>query len=77
MQTLGQTMEFIDLYSRRLNNDQIGRVLHSTVLNIDPANIPLTLIAIKALSRAIPLTSENFSVDEQRNFIVDGLFKAA
>lgn len=76
VQTLGQTMEFIELYGKTLNNDQIGRILHSTVLNIDQTNIPLTRIAIKALSRAIPLTSENFAVEAQRNFIIDGLFKA-
>jgi len=33
------------------------------ILNIDPENIDLTKIAIKALSRAIPLTSENFAVE--------------
>lgn len=70
-------MEFIDQYSRTLNNNQIGRILHSTILNIDAQNIELTKIAIQALGRAIPLTSENFAVDEQRVFILDGLFKAA
>jgi hypothetical protein len=70
-------MEFIDQYSRTLNNNQIGRILHSTILNIDAQNIELTKIAIQALGRAIPLTSENFAVDDQRDFIVNGLFKAA
>jgi hypothetical protein len=70
-------MEFIDQYSRTLNNNQIGRILHSTILNIDAQNIELTKIAIQALGRAIPLTSENFAVDDQRAFIVNGLFKAA
>jgi hypothetical protein len=37
----------------------------------------LTKIAIQALSRAIPLTAENFAVDDQRAFIIEGLFKAA
>lgn len=77
VQTLGQTMEFIEQYGKRLNNDQIGRVLHSTILNIDVSNLPLTRIAIKALLRAIPLTAENFGVEAQRNFIVEGLFRAA
>jgi len=70
-------MEFIDQYSRTLINNQIGRILHSTILNIDAQNIELTKIAIQALGRAIPLTSENFAVDDQRAFIVNGLFKAA
>ena len=70
VQTLGYTMEFIDLYERSLNNSQIGRVLHSTILNIDSQNLELTNIAIQALGRAIPLTQENFAVDDQRAFII-------
>ena len=70
-------MEFIDQYGRKLNNTQIGQVLHSTILNIDQQNKELTKIAIQALGRAIPLTAENFAVDDQRAFIIEGLFKAA
>jgi hypothetical protein len=70
VQTLGHTMEFIEIYGRTLNNSQIGRVLHSTILNIDSQNLELTKIAIQALSRAIPLTKENFAVDDQRIFII-------
>jgi importin subunit beta-1 len=77
VQTLGQTMEFIDQYGKSLNNTQVGQVLHSTILNIDPHNREVTKIAVEALVRAMPLTRENFVIEDQRAFIVDGLFKAA
>jgi len=70
-------MEFVEMYDKKLNNKQIGQILHSTVLNINSEDQELTEIAIQALSRAIPSTAENFANDEQRTFIVDGLFKAA
>ena len=70
-------MEFIELYDKNLNNNQVGQVLHSTILNIDPQNRELTKIAVEALVRTMPLTRENFAIEEQRAFIVDGLFKAA
>jgi hypothetical protein len=52
-------------------------VLHSTILNIDASNLDLTKIAIQALLRAIPLTKENFAVEDQRVFIFEGLLRAA
>ena len=71
-------MEFIEIYGRTLNNSQIGRVLHSTILNIDSQNLELTKIAIQALSHAIPLTKEIFAVDDpQRISIIKGLLMAA
>jgi hypothetical protein len=64
VQTLGQTMEFVEMYEKKLNNTQIGQILHSTVLNINGDDLELTEIAIQALSRAIPSTHENFANDE-------------
>lgn len=77
VQTLGQTMEFVEQYDRRLDNNQVGQVLHAMILNIDQQNMNLTKIAIEALLRTIPLTRDNFAVDDQREFILTGLFKAA
>jgi len=52
-------------------------MIHSIVLNIDAGYIDLTRIAIHALLRTIPATAECFKVDAQRQFIIDGLVKAA
>ena len=51
-------------------------ILHPTICNIDQNQIELTAIAIKALQRTIPSTAENFVHKEQRDIIMDGLFKA-
>ena len=45
----------------------------------DPANsqeLELTGIAIKALTRTIPSTCENFCNKDQRDFIMEGIFRA-
>lgn len=51
-------------------------MLHSTICNLDPASKELAEIAIKALLRIIPSTSQNFENKDQRDFIMDGLFRA-
>jgi hypothetical protein len=38
--------------------------------------VELTGIAIKALQRTIPSTRENFFNKDQRDFIMDGIFRA-
>ena len=38
--------------------------------------LELSSIAIKALNRAMPQTTPNFSNKEQRDFIMQGLFRA-
>ena len=62
---------------RLLSLEQIGDILHSSVLNIDKNHIELTKIAIKALQRTIPATKPCFAVAEQRDFIMNGIFQAA
>lgn len=77
VQTMGMMVEFLDEYiGKQLRNEQIGQVLHSTICNLDPTSKDLALIAIKALQRTIPSTGANFQNKDQRDFIMDGLFRA-
>ena len=71
VQTLGFTCEFLEQIveanpdvPRLLSLEQIGDILHSSVLNIDKNHIELTKIAIKALQRTIPATKPCFAVAE-------------
>lgn len=74
---MGMMVEFLtDHFEKELTNDQIGQILHSTICNIDPEMIELSIIAIKALNRAMPQTGPNFANKEQRDFIMQGLFRA-
>lgn len=50
--------------------------MHATICNINATQIELTQIAIKALQRTISSTSQNFANKEQRDFIMEGVFRA-
>jgi hypothetical protein len=52
-------------------------MLHAMILNIDGEKIELTRIAIQALLRTIPSTKKLFTDDLKREFIMNGLLKAA
>ena len=70
--------EFLENYvEKQLNPAQLGQVLHSTLLNINPQHLDLTYISIKALGSIITQTGDNFSNKEQRDFIMQGICKAA
>ena len=77
IQTLGFMTEFIDEYiGKELSVEQLGSILHATICNIDVKSIELTTIAIKALSRTITSTKQICVIKEQRDFIMNGLFRA-
>lgn len=74
---MGMMCEFLDLYIQKpLMPDQIAQILHATLCNIAPEQLELSEISIKALQRTICQTGPNFQNKEQRDFIMDGLFRA-
>ena len=79
VQTLGYTMEFIDIYKKQsLDSNQIFQVLDSLpsiILNIDSENLELTKIAVHSLGRAVPFQKE-FARDDHRALINEGISKA-
>ena len=69
--------EFLDTsVQKSLQLDQIGQILHSTILNIDGQHEDLTLIAVKALNSIITQTEPILQNKEQRDFIMNGICKA-
>ena len=64
------------IFEKQLSHDQICKILHVTICNIESDKIEVSRIAIKALSRTIPSTAQNFLVQEQRDFIMKGIFTA-
>ena len=78
IQTLGFMSEFLEpCVPKTLQAGQVGQILHATILNIDAAHPELARIAIKALQRVIPSTANNFQNKEQRDFIMEGVLRAA
>ena len=55
----------------------MNNILYALLQNIEPTQIDLTLIAVKAFSRAAPITDRNFKVKQQKDYIMDQLFKAS
>lgn len=67
--TLGLICEDID--PECIPMDQMNNILFALLSNINPADIDLTLIAMKAFSRAAPITSRNFNVEQQKQYIMN------
>jgi len=51
-------------------------ILSALLFNVFPDQIDLTRIAMKAFSRAAPITHRNFQVQEQKEFIMNKIFEA-
>ena len=75
IQTLGFLCEFLETVKKRLQPTQLGQILHSTILNIDDQHEDLTKISVRALSKILQQTRENFKIKEQRDFIMQGICK--
>lgn len=52
-------------------------MLHATFVNIDESNNEVTSIALDAINRIMPTVGLCFEVKEQRDYIMEGLLKAA
>ena len=52
-------------------------MLHATFVNIDESNNEVTSIALDAINRIMPTIGLCFEVKEQRDYIMEGLLKAA
>lgn len=79
VQTLGFLSELMESSDLFLEQSEVEQMLVGTVNNIQPqqgAPNRICKIAIAALLRLIPLTSKNFEVEAQRNFIMNGIFTA-
>jgi len=74
LQTLGFICEDIDPAS--LNQVDMNNILFAVLSNIIPQELTLTRIAMKAFSRAAPITSKNFPDMGQKNFIMQKMFEA-
>ena len=75
--TLGYFSEFIQKMGRSLSQQQTLSMLHATFTNIDESNNEVTSIALDAINRIMPTIGQCFEVKEQRDYIMDGLLKAA
>ena len=73
--TLGFICE--DIAAECLSEETLNQILSAVLTNIFPDQIELTKIAIKAFSRAAPITDRNFKVPEQKEFIMQKLFEAS
>jgi len=74
---MGMMCEFLgEHFVKPLKPEQICQILHATLCNIDHAQLELSAISIKALQRTIQQTGPNFMHKEQRDFIMEGLFRA-
>lgn len=76
LQTLQFFCELVEDTSQ-LSADDVCQVLGATVFNINPEQVELTKIAVKALKEMVPMVASNFSQLNQRDMIVQGLLKAA
>lgn len=79
VQTLGLLSELMEPSDLKLEQSEVEQMLVATVNNIQPQQgTPdrICKIAIAALLRLIPHTAKNFEVEEQRNFIMGGIFTA-
>ena len=75
IQTLGFLSEFME--GSPLDQDTVGKMLHTSVLNIQIEYPHICKIALSALLRTIPSTAENFKIEVQRDFIMkSGILKA-
>lgn len=75
IQTLGYICE--DLDDQYISAENMDSILFAVLENINPQNLEMTRISIKAFARAAPLTGRNFENDTQRQYIMDNLMKAA
>ena len=73
--TLGFICE--DINPECLSPDNMNQILSAVLTNVYPDKIELTKIAMKAFSRAAPITDKNFTVPEQKLFIMEKLFEAS
>lgn len=73
VQTLGFLAEFME--ESPLNQTSTEQMLYSTISNIQVQHPKICSIAMSALLRTIPSTAKNFEVDDQRNFIMNGILK--
>lgn len=55
----------------------MNAILYAVLSNVFPDQVELTKIAMKAFSRAAPITDKNFAVPEQKSFIMQKLFEAS
>ena len=62
LQTLGFICE--DINPECLGQDNMNSILSAVLTNIFPEQLELTKIAMKAFSRAAPITDKNFQVPE-------------
>lgn len=74
IQTLGFICE--DLSPQYLGQDNMNSILFAVLSNVSPDNVELSRIAMKAFSRAAPITDKNFQVPDQKEFIMNKLFEA-
>lgn len=74
IQTLGFICE--DISPQFLGQENMNSILFAVLSNVTPSHLDLSKIALKAFSRAAPITDKNFSVPEQKQFIMEKLFEA-
>lgn len=72
--TFGYICEDVD--PTCLSQDDLQSIMPGVLNNIDPSNVDLTKIAIKAFARAAPITQPYMASPEHRGFIMNNLLKA-
>ena len=55
--------------------NDINMIWNTMLNNIDPQNLDLTRVVSKSLVRLAPATERNFQYDDQKEKIVEGIFK--
>lgn len=68
LHTLGFICE--DIEPECIAQDSMNLILSALLTNVFPEQIDLTRIAMKAFSRAAPITDKNFGNQEQKEFIM-------
>jgi len=54
----------------------MNSILGALLANVHPNQLEITSIAMKAFARAAPITSRNFAVEEQKQYLMSQLFEA-